>query len=192
MPPADPDSTPNPRRRAAKAERKPAPPLDSAMLNAIALRYVERFQTTRARLVRLLNQKLRQRGWDGDTAPDPQAIAERMAELGYINDAAFAEARTRGLSRKGLGGGRIRQSLAAYGVEADDSAPALATLDPVAAALEFARRKRLGPWGPPADDPKIRQRQLAAMARGGHDFKLSRAILLSADTEAAEALLKQG
>lgn len=188
MVPADPDSTPKQRRRAPKAERKPPPPLDSATLNAIALRYVERFQTTRARLVRLLNQKLRQRGWEGEGAPDPRAIAERMAELGYINDAAFAEARARGLARKGLGSGRVRQSLAAYGVEADDAAPALATLDPVAAALEYARRKRLGPWGPPAGDPKIRQRQMAAMARGGHDFRLSRAILLASDIESAEAL----
>ena len=174
--------------RYAQKDRKPAPPLDAQTLNAIALRYVERFQTTRARLVRLLRQKLRERGWDGETPPDPEGIAERMAELGYINDAAFADARARGMARKGMGSGRVRQSLAAYGVQADDAAPAMEGIDAVGAALELARRKRLGPWGEQTNDPKIRQRQLAAMARGGHDFRLSKAILHAADPEAAEAL----
>lgn len=174
--------------RYAQKERKPAPPLDAQTLNAIALRYVERFQTTRARLVRLLRQKLRERGWEGETPPDPESIAERMTELGYINDAAFADARARGMARKGMGQGRVRQSLAAYGVRADDAGAAMEQIDAVGAALEFARRKRLGPWGPPTSDPKLRQRQLAAMARGGHDFRLAKAILAAVDTDAAEAL----
>ncbi len=172
----------------ARKERKPPPPLDAGGLDAAALRYVERFQTTRARLVRLLRQKLRERGWAGDSEPDPEAVAERLAALGYIDDAAFADARARGMARKGMGGGRVRQSLAAYGVAADDAAPALAGVDGFAAAIELARRKRLGPWGLPATDPKTRQRQLAAMARGGHDFRMARAILAAPDIAAAEAL----
>jgi regulatory protein len=174
-----------------RKERKPAPPLDADGLNAAALRYVERFQTTRARLVRLLRQKLRARGWAGEAPPEPEAIAERLAALGYIDDAAFADARARGMARRGLGGGRVRQSLAAYGVAADDAAPAMATIDAFAAALELARRKRLGPWGPPANDPKLRQRQLAAMARGGHSLQMAKAILGAIDPDAAEALRDQ-
>jgi regulatory protein len=162
----------------ARPPRKPLPPLDPAALDAIAVRYVERFQTTRARLVRLLNQKLRQRGWeDGQPPPDPQAVAERMAALGYIDDAAFAGARARGLQRRGMGPGRVRQSLSAYGVDADDQAAALDGLEPVTAAIDFARRKRLGPFGAPVSDPKLRQRQLAAMARAGHSPRLAAAIL---------------
>ena len=73
---------------------KPLPPLDPQALQAIAVRYVERFQTTRARLVRLLRQKVRQRGWaDGLPPPDPEAVADRLAALGYVDDAAFAAAR---------------------------------------------------------------------------------------------------
>jgi regulatory protein len=162
----------------ARSPRKPAPPLDPATLTAIAVRYVERFQTSRARLLRLLQQKLRQRGWDdGLPPPDLAAIADRMVELGYVNDTAFAEARTRGLTRRGMGAGRVRSSLAAYGIDHDVSSAALEGHDALAAAIDFARRKRLGPFGPPAADPKIRNRQMGAMARAGHPQALARAIL---------------
>ncbi len=174
----------------ARQPRKPPPPLDPATLDAIAVRYVERFQTTRARLVRLLRQKLRERGWVEDgPAPDPDAVADRMVELGYISDAAFAEARARGLQRRGMGSGRVRASLSAYGVGEDDAASALAALEPVRAALDFARRKRLGPFGLPAADQKARDRQFAAMARAGHTPRLARDILRAPTIEAAEAML---
>ena len=59
--------------RRAKGPRKPPPPLDQPALEAIALRYLERFQTSRARLLRLLNQKIRQLS-DGFT--DDEWISE--------------------------------------------------------------------------------------------------------------------
>jgi regulatory protein len=172
-----------PPRDRARQPRKPSPPLDPEALTAIAVRYVERFQTTRARLIRLLSQKLRQRGWqDGLPPPDPAAIADRMVELGYVNDAAFAEARARGLQRRGMGAGRVRATLSAYGVGADDSADALESLEPVQAAIDFARRKRFGPFGPSVSDPRVRNRQMAAMARAGHPPRLA-ADILRARTE---------
>ena len=70
--------------------RRPAPPLDAAALDRLALRYVERFATTRGKLADYLRRKVRERGWTGPDA-DPQAIAERMAGLGYIDDRQFAE-----------------------------------------------------------------------------------------------------
>jgi regulatory protein len=162
----------------AREPRKPPPPLDAETLTAIAVRYVERFQTSRARLLRLLQQKLRQRGWqEGLQPPDLAAIADRLVELGYVNDTTFAEARTRGLTRRGMGAGRVRTSLAAYGIDKDISSAALSGHDPLAAALDFARRKRLGPFGPPITDPKARNRQMGAMARAGHPQSLARAIL---------------
>ena len=72
---------------------RPPTPLDPARLERLALRYVERFATTRAKLRRYLERKLRERGWGADAAPDTAALVERMAALGYVDDAAFAEAR---------------------------------------------------------------------------------------------------
>lgn len=161
-----------------RGPRKPPPPLDPATLTAIAVRYVERFQTSRARLLRLLQQKLRQRGWqEGLPPPDLGAIADRMVELGYVNDAAFAESRARGLTRRGMGAGRVRQALAAYGIDRETGESALEGHDALAAAIDFARRKRLGPFGPPLTDPQLRNRQMGAMARAGHPQALARAIL---------------
>ena len=170
----------------ARKERKAAPPLDADALQAIAIRYVERFQTSRARLVRLLNQKIRQRGWEeGLPPPDPETLADRMVELGYVNDAPFADARARGLARRGMGAGRVKQSLAAYGVDRDIVDEALSELDGWAAALDFARRKRLGPFGAGVTDQKLRAKQMAAMARAGHSFDVARRLV---DAKSADEL----
>lgn len=165
-------------------------PFDGASLEFAALRYVERFQTTEARLVRHLRQKLRARGWAGEGEPDPEGIAARLVRLGYIDDAAFAEARARGLGRRGLGVNRLRQSLAAYGVDAEIVDAASSNINPLEAALVFARRRRLGPFGPEITDPKQRERQFAAMLRAGHGPRAARAILSAGTPEDAEALVE--
>ncbi len=178
---------------ASRQPRKPLPPLDPETLQAIAVRYVERYQTTRQRLLRLLRQKLRQRGWNPDgPAPDLEAIASRMVSLGYVNDGAFADARARGLQRRGLGPARVRAALSAAGIGDSIAEEALGQLDPLRAALDFARRKRLGPYGPPADDQKAKARQMAAMARAGHAPGLARRILDAQSPEEAEALADDG
>ncbi|WP_235976484.1 regulatory protein RecX [Sandaracinobacteroides hominis] len=157
------------------------------MLDAIAVRYVERFQTTRARLVRLLRQKLRQRGWEeGLPAADPEAVAERMVQLGYVNDQAFAEARTRGLVRRGMGAGRVKQALAAYGVDSELVAAAVSDVDALGAAVDFAHRKRLGPFGPPVTEPKARMKQLGAMARAGHGYEVAKRVVDARSEEELE------
>ncbi len=81
------------------APRRQAPPLDASALERLALRYVERFATSRAKLADYLRRKIRERGWDGAPA-DVDALSERMAVLGYIDDRAFAEARARSLARR--------------------------------------------------------------------------------------------
>ena len=91
----------------------------------------------------------------------------------------------------GMGSGRVRASLSSYGVSADDAAQAMEALDPVRAALDFARRKRLGPYGPAVADPRLRQRQFAAFARAGHPPRLAQSILRAESIEAAEALLDE-
>lgn len=164
-------------------ERKPLPPLDPDALRAMALRYVERFATSRGRLERYLNTKLRQRGWHEETPPDVAALVARVADAGYVDDESFAQARAGGMERRGLGARRVRQQLSADGIDADTREQAAAATRAGAAALTLMRRKRLGPFGPPATDPKARQKQMGAMLRGGHDPRLA-ARLLAARTPA--------
>ena len=161
------------------SKRKPRPPLDAASLNELALAYVGRFATTRARLRAFLERKLRERGWGDGPAADVGAIAERFAALGYVDDAAFALSRTRSLAGRGYGARRIEQSLRHAGVGEEDSGPAreLARGEAVDSALRFARRRRLGPFASEQADRKARERALAAMIRAGHGIGLARAIL---------------
>ncbi|WP_448581925.1 regulatory protein RecX [Thermaurantiacus sp.] len=159
-------------------------PLDQPGLEALALRYVERFQTTRARLVRHLAAKLRQRGWKEPVLPDLDALANRLAACGYINEDAFADARTRGMKARGLGMQRILDQLRADGValeaELHDAGEALQL------ARKFAKRRRLGPFGPPVTDPRVRARQMAAMLRAGHAAEVARRVLLGSPEDAGD------
>ncbi|HEU0044294.1 RecX family transcriptional regulator [Sphingomonas sp.] len=159
-------------------ERRPPPPLDGAALERLALRYVERFATTRGKLTDYLRRKVRERGWEGEPA-EPVAMAERMAELGYIDDLAFAQAKAAALGRRGLGARRVSGALIQARVEEADRdtvAPEVAGRA-IEAALAFARRKRLGPWARVEVDRAGRDKQLAAMLRAGHPLDLSRRIL---------------
>lgn len=159
--------------------RRPRPPLDAGSLNELALAYVGRFATTRAKLRTYLHRKLRERGWDGPGEADLDGLAERFAALGYIDDAAFAFAKARALTGRGYGLRRVEQSLRSAGVaEGDDGAAREhAKRERVAAALRFAERRRLGPFAGEAPDRQGRERAIAAMIRAGHPFGLAKAIL---------------
>lgn len=160
-----------------KTRRAPVP-LTRSTLDELALRYVGRYATTRAKLRSYLARKLRERGWDGEGEPDLEQLAERFAELGYVNDAAFALSKSQALSHRGYGKRRLIEKLKVAGIAEEDSAAARALADEeaVAAALRFAQRKRIGPFGEGHDDPRQREKAVAAMIRAGHRFGLARTI----------------
>ncbi|MBW8841151.1 MAG: RecX family transcriptional regulator [Sphingomonadales bacterium] len=161
----------------ARVPRQSAPPLDRSGLERLALRYVERFATTRGRLADYLRRKIRERGWDGD-AVDPAAIADRMAELGYIDDRAWGEAKANTMARRGLGARRVAGALRQAGIAGDDAdaiAPAIADRS-VDAAIAYARRRRIGPFADQPGDRPTREKHVAALLRAGHSFQLARAL----------------
>lgn len=175
--------------RRSRAERPPPPPLDQARFDALALHYVGRFASSKARLARYLDRKLRERGWDGEQPADIAAIVERMAALGYVDDAIFAEARARSLSRAGYGRRRVALALAADRIADDDRVEAdrIVHDEKAASALRFARRRRLGPHAvTPITDPAARQKALGAFLRAGHDLQLARRILALGPGETLE------
>lgn len=160
-------------------KRKPRPPLNREKLNELALAYVGRFATTRAKLRFYLKRKVRERGWDGSPPADIDALAERFAAQGYIDDAAYALSKSRSLTGRGYGLRRVEHSLRTAGVEETDGIAAreLAQSDSVESALRFAERRRLGPFAGQLGDRKSRERALAAMVRAGHGFGLARTIV---------------
>lgn len=160
------------------AHRRPAPPLDEAKLRALALAYVGRYSTTRARLRAYLSRKIRERGWSGERQADLAALADAIAERGYIDDSAYALAKSQALTGRGYGRRRVMDKLRAAGVDEADgsSARAHAEAEAVSAALRFAERRRIGPFAAARKEPREREKAIAAMIRAGHGFALARAI----------------
>lgn len=154
-------------------------PLDNADLRHFALTYVSRYATSRHKLSEYLRRKLRERGWDGEAEPPVDALVAELAENRFVDDRAYAGMKADGLSRRGYGPRRVRQALDAAGIEGDDAAEALkvAEADSMAAALAYAKRRRLGPFSTHPDDPDRRRKALAAMLRAGHAYLTARRIL---------------
>ena len=169
------------KRRDSRRERK-ARPLDQAALQELAFGYVARFATSRAKLSSYLVRKLRERGWSGTADPDSQAVVDKVVELGFIDDAAFAGMKAASLTRRGYGKGRVRMALSASGIGAEDGSGALALAEEqqLVAALRFAERRRIGPYALAPADPAVRQKALAAMLRAGHPMDLARRIVAAA------------
>lgn len=176
-------------------QRQPTPPkgrsarpLNSARLEELALTYVARFATSAAKLERYLRRKLRERGWGGESEPEVGALIARYVELGYVDDEAYARAKSGSLLRRGYGRRRVAQALGEAGI----AEPVRERVQPGEAeqrhaALALARKRRFGPFGAEVPDRERREKQLAAMLRAGHPLDSARE-LVNADTiEAAES-----
>jgi len=152
------------------------PPLNSDSLRELALTYVGRFATSRAKLITYLERKLRERGWEADDPADTAALADRFVALGYIDDAGFAAAKGAALTRRGYGVRRIDAALREAGIGDADRVDAQeqARSDSWSAAERFARRKRIGPFGSEPCPPDRRERMIAAFLRAGHDMATAR------------------
>ncbi len=164
---------------AMQQRRKTRPPLTAAKLEEMALHYVGRFATSRAKLIAYLGRKLGERGWEGAGAPAVEELADRLVRLGYVDDRAFALSKARSLTGRGYGQRRVNQALTLAGIGEEDGVAArdLAEEEAVAAALRFARRRAIGPYADRTPDQAQRERALAAMIRAGHRFPIARAII---------------
>lgn len=173
--------------------------VDAALLERWALAYLGRFASSAENLRRVLLRRVRKR-----LADDREAVAAAAGEIdalvaryrgsGLLDDAAYAAGRARARLRRGQSLQTIRAGLAAKGVDAGSAAAAIAALrqeshEPdLAAAIVFARRRRLGPFrqGPPGE----RDKALAAFARAGFARAVAERVLACVDPEAATALLR--
>lgn len=189
-------------------KRRKAKPLDETSLRDLALSYAARFATTGAKLEAYLARKIRERGvaedGDGRTVElDVPGLVERLIELGYVNDDAYARMKSRDLTARGYGKRRVEQALYVAGVDEEvrsDNAPG--ELQGREAAALLARKRRFGPYGEARDDGedneqsrleahKNREKQIAAMLRAGHMMDHVRFILEAANIAAVEQWIEE-
>jgi regulatory protein len=174
---------------------RPAP--DAASLHEAALNYLARYATTQAGLRQVLQRRIdawaRQAAAEDDVRERAAAakasvagVIARLAELGLLNDAAFAENRARGLALSGRSHRAIAARLMAKGIAADQARAVLPEGELVA-ALILARKRRIGPFRTAAAD---HQRELGVLARAG--FPRDVAVqALAMQTEDAEAAIRE-
>jgi regulatory protein len=180
-----------------KSRPRPDPvPLDAARLNTLALGYVARFATSAGKLEAYLLRKLNGPAGAGphqdDESPDMReevtALVARFVAAGYVDDQAFAQARSGGLQRRGYGKRHIAQALGQAGIAAEVVAEALPDEHAARqAALALARKRRLGPFGPQPLERPAREKQIATLLRAGHPLDSARKLVNAASIDAAEA-----
>jgi regulatory protein len=173
-----------PRRRVPK-------PMTKRRLRNIATHYFTQRTTTRGHLRRLLMNRIRtslrhHEGSETEMAGWLDAILDDLERMGLLNDRAWATSRLERLRRQGHSERVIRTRLRAKLVP-----PALIDelledrpIDPLEAAIRFARKRRIGPFRE-GDRAARRDKDLGKLARGGFPYDIAREVL---DLDAEEAL----
>lgn len=202
---SDTENTDDSDRRGGPSKRAPRPPRktsETSLMNS-AVYYLQRFSASRDDVRRVLERRAqRSRYVHGGEAEEHSAwiktVLDTLERQGFLNDAAFAEARARSLAARGTASRMIRVKLARKGVSEDHIDDALHRLaeeigdagadnPDLTAAVAYARRRRLGPW---RSDPEIRSekrdRDLAALARQGFSGDVARKVIDAEDLFALE------
>lgn len=112
-----------PTKRAPGEKRKirPRPVTEERLYNA-AIYYLQRYSATAAHLGTILERKVKR--WTEENKEFAigaeekiQNVVKRVVDLGFINDALFAESRTRSLRRQGKSSQTIKMHLKQKGVK---------------------------------------------------------------------------
>lgn len=184
----------------ARRPAKPSPAPTRASLHEAALAYLARGAATADSVKKTLERRIGnwsrravRAGLDAEAvALDAvagreliPAIVDRLREVGLVNDVTFAENRAKRMSSSGRSRRAISAHLAQKGVDAATVREAV-TVDAgaeLAAAIAFARKRRIGPFSRdevPTDRDERRaaeRKALGAMARAGFDFNVCERVL---------------
>lgn len=169
-------------------------------LENIAKFHIERFATTAANLKRVLTRRteraIRANGGDKmECAGWIDDLVARFVKAGLVDDARYAMDKAAALRRLGKGPGKIRALLIAKGVDralvdvALDASAVTITGEDAAfqAALAYAQRRRLGPFGKEITDRDEKRakatKDLAALGRAGFSYAIAKRIVSAATPE---------
>lgn len=170
-------------------------------LQAVALHHIQRYPCTSVRLRQVLTRRVRraqqreqplEEALLNDLDGAIQGIIERFQQLGYLDDQAYAQAVAESLHRQGHSQRGVREKLRQRGVHAEQIDEALSPVEgapqrsELAAALSYARRRRLGPYRSEGRAER-RQKDLAALARRGFDYATASRVIDCAELEPLEA-----
>lgn len=180
--------------RGADASRLSLKSLEDA-----ALDHLGRYAASTAGVRRMLERRIRRRAANDEEASQArttlEAVLAKLDRQGILDDRGYATAKAESLARQGRSQRWIRARLKADGVAPELIRHALERLaegsgpPDLAAAIAFARRRRLGPFRPAAQRPAMATKDRAAFARAGFDYQTARIVLEAASPEALAAVL---
>lgn len=153
-----------------RGKAKSKGPLEPRELEEAALRYLNRFDCSAAKLKTHLGGLIRRRGGD---VPALQghvgALIERYRASGVLDDARFARNLSEQLQRRGKSRRAIVEKLRLRGITSStvDFVVPKSQENELEAARALVKRRRLGPFRPEGERLENRRRDLAALARAG-------------------------
>jgi len=155
-------------------------------LSNVALFYLRKYSASRERLTQVLERKVKLKLGSkspelAEALPIVAQVVERMAKLGYLDDARLAEAKSASLHRQGKSSRVIEMKLRQQGLSAAQAKKSAASTPEreLEAATTLVQKKRLGV------DPERKHKDLAVLMRAGFKSELARKALATAAEAAA-------
>lgn len=152
-------------------------PLTEKRLENITLYYLERFDASSDKLRQMLKRRVQKQKMlglpiDKNINQWIECVIQKMQQLGYVNDARYAENMIRRLSQSGKSTRFIQQKLLSAGIDQQIVENYLAPEDELDRARTFVHKKHLG-----ADY----QKDLAKLARAGFSYEIAQQVLKGED-----------
>jgi len=186
-------------------DKKPKSPrkISERYLHNAALAYLARFSSCSENLRRILHRKINKScAFHGEPTPEEgfemaDKVIKRFCESLLLDDALYAKSAVTSLRRRGLSKRGILAKLQQKGLSAEQVNHALYTVDQLSkedndienpellAGYHLARRRRLGPFRI-KDREERAQKDLAAFARAGFSYEISKKIIFATPDELSE------
>jgi regulatory protein len=172
-------------------------PLTEKRLEKIALVHIDRYATSienlRNVLMRRVEKSARTQNIEKKEAEKwINIIITKLVNLRLLNDQAYAENRARSLHRSGASKKKIMSILINKGISKVDIASTISLLEneyfnrELMAAINYARKRRLGPYRLAEKRREKRDRDLASLARAGFQFNDAKSVIDAISIEVLE------
>ena len=183
----------NSTKRRQKIPRK----VSAASIENAALYYLGRYATSSENLRQVLERRIMRAAKHHDTNIEACSqligdLIQRYLENGILNDETYAQTQAASMNRRGKSLCAIRLCLRQKALPIDVIDKAVKFLakeigsPDLAAAIAYARKRRLGPFRRKTSTPVILDKELAALARSGFSYSLALRIVEAKNVDELE------
>ena len=159
-------------------KRKPQKKITPQRLKNIGLYYLKRFESSVENLRNVLHRRINKYAYENPEFNKQQAyqwVEDVLAEferLHYLDDNRFTELKIHSYLNAGKPARYIQQKLREKGIDEQKINAILSEqeYDPLQMALNFAKRKKIGPFRPEEQRKEFKQKDMGTLVRAGFDY----------------------